>query len=66
MPVFWRYCQNVLVMLPFFIGLVLALWSVVPAFAGRTKRTASTDVFYFGALVDKMTQIRDLPTQDYT
>ncbi len=57
--------QNVLVMLPFFAGLVLALWSVVPAFAGRTKRTASTDVFYFGALADKMTQIRDLPTQDY-
>ena len=57
--------QNVLVMLPFFIALVLALWSVVPVFAGRTKRAASTDVLYFGALADKMTQIRDMPTQDH-
>ena len=57
--------QNVLVMLPFFAGLVLALWSVVPGFAGRTKRAASTDIFYFGSLADKMTKIQDLPTQDY-
>ena len=57
--------QSVLVMLPFFVGLVLALWSVVPAFAGTKRQRDHPDIYYFGGLPESMSAVRNMPTQNY-